>query len=306
MKDALSAGTMEGAFASSIRRLKNVFEAIETFLAKISRVLQRGTGLIICAGGLGALIGWLLVTVRPDPLGTAWSLGVWLVVIGAFILIVGILALATQYILRIGMIGQYGIIIFLLGALVLMAGALAVDLFILPWIARLFAQFPNLGSVLQSGYNTVQNGVNGTTSTIVNTGSDICNKIANPFGGNNPCPTSSAPVVPSQNVPSLSVDDVLARIGLPPISTLGALGVIFLSGAPLAPGCLLVGIAFLLAGVRPRSALFLLIVAALLNLGGQFLLHIAFLGPFLGVLLYLALAWFGFTLWSPWKLPRLG
>ena len=187
-----------------------------------------------------------------------------------------------------------------------MAGAFAVNLFILPWMAKLFAQFPNLGAVLQSGYNTVQNGVNSSASTIANTGSSVCNTIANPFGGSSPCPTnSSTTVVPSQQVPSLSVDDLLRQIGLPSIATLGTLGMVFLSGAPLAPGCLLVGIVFLLAGVRPRFSLLLLIAMALLNLGSQFLLHLTFLGPFLGVLLYLALTWFGFTLWSPWKFSLL-
>lgn len=252
------------------------------------------------------MLGWLLATLHPDPLGPTWSLSIWLVISGVFVLLLGIMALFAQNILRIGMIGQYGIIIFLLGALILMAGAVAVNLFIVPWMAKLFAQFPNLGEVLQNGYNTVQNGVNSTTSSVASTGSSVCNTLANPFGGGNPCSTSSSTaVVPSQQIPSLGIDDLLAKIGLPSVATLGTLGLVFLSGAPLAPGCLLIGFVFLLAGVRPRFSLLLLMAAALLNLGGQFLLHLTFLGPFLGVLLYLALAWFGFTLWSPWKFSLL-
>jgi len=287
--------------ARIIQRLQTLFESIEIFLKKVSQILLRGTGIIICIGGLSATTGWLLASLNPDLLGPTWSLGVWLVIAGVFALVVGILALTSQYLLRIGMIGQYGILFFLLGAMVLMAGAFAVNLFILPWMAKLFTQFPNLGSILQSGFNTVQNGVNSTTSTVVNTGSDVCNKISNPFGGNNSCSTNSTPTVPSQKVPSLGVDDLLTKIGLPSIGTLGTLGLLFLSGAPLAPGCLIMGIVFLVAGVRPRSALLLLIAAAFLNLGGQFLLHLAFLGPLLGALLFLSLAWLGFSLWSPWK-----
>jgi hypothetical protein len=167
-------------------------------------------------------------------------------------------------------------------------------------MAKLFHQFPNLGTVLQNGYNTVQNGVNTTTNTVANTGIDACNAISNPFGGNNSCSTnSSTNVVPDQHVPSLGVDDLLAQIGLPSISALGTWGLIFLSGAPLAPGCLLMGIVFLIAGVRPRSALLLVILAAIVNLLGQFLLSTPFMGPFIGALLFLSLAWLGFRLWSP-------
>lgn len=299
--------TLEGKIARDFRGLQHFLKAIKAFFQKISQFMLRCTGMFICLGGLSATIGWLLSSSRPDPLGPTWNLGVWLVIIGVFAVVLGILSLATRYVLRIGMIGQYGIIIFLVGAMVLMAGAFAVNLFILPWMAKLFSEFPNLGSVLQGGYNTVQNGINSTTTSAVNTGSNICNIVTNPFGGSNSCSTStSTSPVPNQTVPSLSVDDLLSKIGLPSIGTLGTLGLIFLSGAPLAPGCLVVGIVFLLAGVRPRSALLLLIGAAFLNLGGQFVLHVTFLGPILGVLLFLALAWLGFTLWVPWKFSLAG
>ncbi|HEU5383253.1 MAG TPA: hypothetical protein VFV38_48250 [Ktedonobacteraceae bacterium] len=301
MSEASAVMTTKKAVVKSIHWLRKLFTTIEAFLNKVSRILQQATGIVICLGGLFATAGWLLATMRPDPLGPTWNVSVWLVIVGSLLLVLGILALLSQHILRVGMIGQYGIIIFLLGAIVAIAGAFAVDLFILPWMAKLFAQFPNLGSVLQNGYNTVQSGVNST----VNTGSSLCNTITNPFGGSNSCSTSST-VVPNQQVPSLGVNDLLAQIGLPSLSSLGTLGLVFLSGAPLAPGCLLMAAVFLLAGVRPRSALLLVMLAAFLNLGGQFLLHLAFLGPFLNVLLFLSLAWFGFSLWSPWKLSLPG
>jgi hypothetical protein len=286
----------------SILWLNKFFAAIEAFFHKISRILQQVTGIIICLGGLCATAGWLLSILHPDPLGSTWNVGVWLVIVGSLLLVLGILGLLSQYILRVGIVGQYGIIIFLLGGIVVIAGAFAVDLFILPWMAKLFAQFPNLGSVLQNGYNTVQSGINTTTNQAASTGSSLCNTITSPFGGGNSCPTSSnANVVPNQQVPSLGVNDLLARIGLPSISSLGMLGFVFLSGAPLAPGCLLMSAVFLVAGVRPRSALFLVMLAAFVNLGGQFLLHVTFLGPLLGVLLFLSLAWLGFSLWFPWK-----
>lgn len=307
MADTSSIAATKGAVIKGLRWLRTLFHTVEAVLNKISRILQQATGIIICLGGLCATAGWLLSTLRPDPLGSTWSLGIWFVIIGILLLVLGILALLSQHILRVGMIGQYGIIIFLLGAIVVMAGAFAIDLFILPWMAKLFADFPNLGSVLQNGYNTVQGGVNTATNQVANTGSSVCNAIANPFGGGNPCPTNTnANVVPNQQVPSLGVNDLLAKIGLPSVSSLGTLGLVFLSGAPLAPGCLLMSAVFLMAGVRPRSALLLVMLAAFLNLGGQFVLHVAFLGPFLGVLLFLSLAWLGFSLWSPWKFSLFG
>lgn len=290
-----------------IQQLVVAFERIEAFLKKIPTILVKATGILICLGGLAATLGWLMSSAHPDPLGATWSLSIWLVITGVFVLVVGIIALSAQCILYIGTTGWYGVMIFLLGALVLIAGAAAVNLFILPWIAKLFALFPNLGSLLQNGYTTVQGGVNNAASTVVGTGSSICGKLASPFGGGGGCSSSSSTaVVPSQQVPSLGVDNLLGKIGLPSIATLGTLGLVFLSGAPLAPGCLIMGLVFLRAGVRPRSALLLLVGAAFLNLGGQFVLHITFLGPFLGTLLFLSLAWFGFSLWSPWKFSLFG
>lgn len=295
------------SIGKGIWRVKTFLQMVESFLKKVSRFLQRTTGIIICLGGICATIGWLLATAHPDPLGPTWNLSIWLVIAGVFVLLLGIMALAMQHILRIGAIGMYSVLFFLIGALIVAAGAFVVDLFVLPWMAKLFADIPNLGAVLQNGYNTVQHGINSTTTSAANAGSTVCNAITSPFGGGGSCSTSSAStaVVPNQQVPSLSVDDLLKQIGLPSIATLGTLGLVFLSGAPLAPGCLLAGIAFLFAGIRPRSSLLLVIFAALLNLGGQFLLHLTFLGPVLGVALYASLAWFGFSLWSPWKFSFL-
>ena len=262
---------VQGTTVKVLPWLKAVFIAVEAAFNNISRFLEQATGIIICLGGLCAAAGWLLSAIHPDPVGPTWNAGIWLVVIGALLLVLGILALLSQHLLRIGMIGQYGIIIFLVGAIIVVAGVLAIDLYILPWMARLFADFPHLGSVLQSGYTGVQNGVNTATNQTASAGSSVCNTIANPFGGNNPCSTNtSTTVVPNQQVPSLGPDELLAKIGLPSASTLGTLGLIFLSGAPLAPGCILMGAVFLMAGVRPRSALFLVMLAAVLNLLGQF------------------------------------
>ena len=173
MAGTSSMAATKNVVIKGLRWLRTLFTTVEAVLNKISRLLQQATGIIICLGGLCATVGWLLSTLRPDPLGATWSLGVWLVIIGSLLLVLGILALLSQHILRIGMIGQYGIIIFLLGAIVVVAGAFAIDLFVLPWMAKLFAEFPNLGSVLQNGYNSAQGGVNTATHQTASTGSSV-------------------------------------------------------------------------------------------------------------------------------------
>src|SRR6185312_2288398 len=152
MLNAPALVTAKNTMEKSIQWLQKIFTAIEAFFQKVSRILQQITGIIICLGGLCATAGWLLSILRPDPLGSTWNVGVWLVIVGSLLLVLGILGLLSQHILRVGIVGQYGIIIFLLGGIIVIAGAFAVDLFILPWMAKLFAQFPNLGSVLQNGY----------------------------------------------------------------------------------------------------------------------------------------------------------
>jgi hypothetical protein len=86
---------------------------------------------------------------------------------------------------------------------------------------------------------------------------------------------------------------------------LGTLGFIFLSGAPLALGCLALAFAFLVAGQKPRSALFLVIICSIFNLGGQFLVNLSFLGSWSGIILYLSLTWLGLTLWFPTQTQHL-
>ncbi len=302
---------------NSLRIIKAVIARIETFLNKVSQLIMRGIGLIFCIGGLLATVGWLLAVINTNPLSSTWSVAVWLVMIGVLLLILAMQALAFQYVLRLGMIGQYGLLIFLVGALVVVAGACAVDLFILPWMFKVASQIPDLSGQLQSAYNSVQSGTNTTVNSVANAGSSACNSVTSglssglsSLGGGNissSCSTSAASnPVPGQTVPSLSLNSLLASIGLPSIASLGSLGLVFLSGVFLAPGCLIMSVIFLAIGVKPRSALLLIIVSAFLNLVGQFALHVPFLGPVLGMLLFLSLAWLGFALWFSGKFSLFG
>ncbi|GCE13384.1 hypothetical protein [Tengunoibacter tsumagoiensis] len=323
MEKPLSTAGLQDTVVHGIHLVGTFFSRLEKLLRWVSRLILRVTGLLICVGGVLSTVGWLLAAVHTDPLSPTWSVAVWLVISGVIFLVFGFLALYAQYMLRIGSVGQFGLLVFLLGALVLIAGTCAVDLFILPWLFKVVSQLPDLAPQLQGMYNTVQNGtntaastvINGTntaTSTVTNGTTSACNTVTQnlPFGGSSlSCPSASSPTVPSGSVPSVTVPTIsslLASIGLPPLPLLGTLGLMLMSGALLAPGCLLLGLIFLVADVRPRSALLLMICCALLNLLGQFFLHIPFLGQLSGVILFISLAWLGFALWAPGKLKLPG
>ena len=228
-----------------------------------------------------------------------------MVVIGALLIVVGMGGLYIQHVLRAGTAGWVGFIVLAVGALALAAGATTIDVFLLPTLFKLVNQIPNVGAQIQSAYNQVQQGVNTVTSTTVNTGSNACNTVAGVFGQS--CGSTTAPAVPSATVPVSDaptfVNDLLVLLGFPSLATLGIWGLSFLSGASLAPGCLLLSLVFLFAGLRPRSALVLVAVCAVLNLGGQFLLPFAFLRHLSGLLLFLSMAWLGVRLWFPQEVP---
>ncbi len=298
--------TMQTLSQRSLHSLRSWFNALEAFVRKVSSYFQRGVGVLFCVGGLLATIGWLLAAVHTDPLSPTWNPAVWLVMIGVFLLALGMQAMYFQHMLRLGILGQYGLMIFLFGTLILLAGTCAVDFFILPWIFKLISKIPDLSSQLQGMYNTVQQGTNSATSTIVNTGTNVCNTITSniPFiGGSSSCSSTTTPTVPSETVPTIG--SLLTSAGLPSLTTLSTLGLLSMSGVLLVPGCLLMGLVFLVAGVQPRSALLLVIIGSLLNLLGQFVIHVAFLSPLLQALLFISLAWFGISLWLQGK-PKAG
>lgn len=286
------------------RVLRSILSKVHALMESVARFASRLTGAFLALGGLCAILGWVLVRVNPQPLAPTWLPALWLVTLGIVLLLLGMLALYVKNVLRAGVVGSYGLLFFLLGAVVLIGGAWAIDGFILPSMYKLIDQIPNLGAPLQSALNTTTSGVNTTTSTVTQTGSTVCNTITSPFGQviHTNCSTS-APGVPQTNVPTLDgptlINGLFAKLGLPPLSVLATLGLIFLSGAPLALGCLVLALAFLLAGQKPRSALLLVIICSIVNLGGQFLVNLAFLGSWSGIVLYLSLLWLGLTLWFP-------
>ncbi|HEX3641381.1 MAG TPA: hypothetical protein VHV10_08830 [Ktedonobacteraceae bacterium] len=307
-------------FFWSIRRF---FSLIRWSLQALSQASVRLSGILLFLGGLIATGGYLVASLYPSPLAMTWVPASWTVILGVLILVTGMLGLYLQYILRPGLFGRTGAMMLMLGTLVLVTGAATLDIFILPWMFKLIGELSGLNGQLQTSINHAMSGLNGATSSLGNACKNAQNTQISQM-----CSSTSSQSIPHMNLPSINgqstVNKLLSEIGLAQLDSLKIWGLAFLSGAPLALGCLLLSLTFLRAGLKSRKALLILICCAFLNLGstlpilgilfpsllggllvylGNFLLsHAAFLDSVSGVLLFLSISWLGFTLWSPWKL----
>jgi hypothetical protein len=240
----------------------------------------------------------------------------------------GMFGLYLQYILHPGLIGITGALMLMLGTMIVVAGIATLDIFILPWMFKLIGEITGLNGQIQTALNQALLGTNDATSKIENAFGSGCNNALVALIDQHCSSTTLAPpishlIFPSSNGQSL-VNKLLSAVGLASLDTLKIWGLTFLSGAPLALGCLLLGLAFLRAELKSRKTLLLLIWCASLNLastlpilctlfpgllGGLlvnwssfFVSHLYFLTFFSGVLLFLSIAGLGFSLWCPWKL----
>ncbi len=273
-------------FFWSIRRF---FSLICGSLQALSQASVRLSGILLFLGGLIATGGYMEASLNPSPLAATWVPSNWIVILGVLILVTGMFGLYLQYILRPGIFGMTGAMMLMLGTLVLVTGAATLDIFLLPWMFKLIGTLSGLTDPIQTTINQIMPGMNGAT-------------------------------INGQSM----VNTLLSAVGLAQLDTLKIWGLAFLSGAPLAPGCLLLSFTFLHAGLKSPKALVILICCAFLSLsstlpllallfpsllGGllvtlsHFLLSRAsFLGSASAVLLFLSIAWLGLTLWFPWKL----
>jgi len=311
-------------FFWSIRR---IFSLIRWSLQALSQASVRVSGILLFLGGLIATGGYLVALLNPSPLAATWVPSGWTVILGVLVLVAGMLGLYLQYLLRPGIFGRAGVMMLMLGTLVLVTGVATVDIFILPWMFKLIGELSGLNGQMQTAINQAMSGINSATSSIGNAMGNGCKNA--PSGlASKLCSSTPAPSIPHATLPSINsqsmVNKLLAGIGLASLDTLKVCGLAFLSGAPLALGSILLGLTFLRAGLKSRTALLILICCAFLNLstilpilgmlfpgllGGLlvasssfFLSHLSLLDAFSGTILFLSIAWLGFTLWSPWKL----
>ena len=312
-------------FSWSIRRLSSL---IHWSLQALSQASVHLNGILLFLGGLIATGGCLEASLNVSPLAVTWVPSSWTVILGVLLLIAGMFGLYLQYILHPGLIGITGAMLLMLGTMIVVAGIATLDIFILPWMFKLIGEISGLNGQMQTAIEQAMLGMNNATSKIESAFGSGCSNALTVLIDQGCSSTTLAPSIshmtfPSSNGQSL-VNKLLLAVGIAPLDTLKMWGLTFLSGAPLALGCLLLGLTFLRAELKSRRTLLLLIWCASLNLastlpilctlfpgllGGLlvnpssfFLSHLYFLTFFSGVLLFLSIAGLGFSLWCPWRL----
>jgi hypothetical protein len=313
--------------------IRRLYRLLRWSVQALSQASVRLSGVLLFLGGSIATGGYVVALLNPSPLAPTWVPASWIVILGVLVLVTGMLGLYLQYLLRPGIFGRFGVMMLMLGTLVLVTGAATVDIFILPWMFKLIGELSGLNGQMQTVINQALAGLGSATSSVGSSVGSVVGKgckLAAQLCSSKPAPSMPHPSLPSLNAQS-TVNKLLAGIGLASLDTLKVCGLAFLSGIPLSLGCLVLSLTFLRAGLKSRIALLILACCALFNLatllpllgmllpglfgglltrlGSFFLPHLSLLDAVSGVLLFLSLAWLGFTLCSPWKLhlrwPRL-
>jgi hypothetical protein len=257
----------------------------------LQRKSRFGAALLLIGGCLAA-VGEIINAQNMDVLGSFWHLSLGLIIIGTFILLMGLLPFAALS-EQINGLGFVGCMLLLPGGLLLIIGTAALDWILLPFLS-------SLGNALASAINgpstETQNALNKIISSLNGLGSSVLQKLF---------PTST-PHIPAVHIPKANgvelINTVLVQLHFPTIERLTWWGHFSLSGGTLTIGSLIVGVALLR---RTRKSLLpgiLLILFALLNLLSQFTPMIpSFLGNISAAGLFLTLAWLGV---SEWMQPR--
>ncbi len=304
------------------RSLRQSYSLLHRSFYAFSQASLRISGISLFLGGLIATGGYGVTLLHSSPQAPTWVLSNWIVILGVLVLVAGMLGLYLQYLLHPGIIGRLGIMMLLLGTLVMVTGVVTINIYFLPWMFKLMGELSGLNGQVQTAINQALSGINSATSSIGNVMDNGC-KLAGQACGSTLIPSLAHVTLPSINNESL-VNKLLSEVGLASLDTLEICGLALLSGTPLSLGCLLLSLTFLRAELKSRLALFILICCASLNLatllpilgilfpsllGGLlanlssfFFSHLSFFDSFSGILLFLSLAWLGFTLWWPWKL----
>lgn len=237
-------------------------------------------------GSVLAAAGEIVNAQDMDVLGSSWHLSLGLIIIGTFLLLIGLLPFAAIS-EQINGLGFVGCMLLLPGGLLLIIGTAALDWIILPFLI-------NLGNALAAAINgpatETQNALNKIISSLNGLGSSVLQKLF-PTA----TPHISAVHIPRANGVAL-VNNVLVQLHLPTIERLTWWGHFSLSGGALIIGSLILGIALLRKMGKLAFPGALLIIFALLNLLCQFDTAIPpFFGNITAAVLFLTLAWLGIS-----------
>ncbi|MEO8970843.1 MAG: hypothetical protein ABI406_04485 [Ktedonobacteraceae bacterium] len=251
------------------------------------RKLRFGAALMII-GSLLAAWGEVVNAQTTDVLSSSWRLSLGFIVCGNFVLLVGIsiFAFVSESVSGPGFVGS---ILLQLGEFLLIIGTVVLDWIILPF-------FINLANTLASAINEpatkTQNALNKVIASLNGLGGPVLQRLVP--GLNTHIPLAHVPLVNGTQL----VNNALAELHLPTIDTLRWWGHFSLSGGPLIPGCVILGLVLLLRRSNLALTGCLLIIFSLLNLLSQWLTSLPlWLDNGTAVLLFLTLAWLGVSAW---------
>ena len=250
--------------------------------------LRFGATLLII-GSVLASIGEIVNMLTADVFSSAWGLSLGLLVAGTFILLIGLSTFASVSD-QINGFGFIGSTLLLLGGFLLIIGTVVLDWILVPFLLHLAN---TIASTINTPATATQDELNKIIATLNGLGVPILQKL---FPGS--VPHISAVHIPLTNGTAL-VDKALLQLHVPSIETLSWWGHFSLSGGTLIPGCLILGFAL----PRRKGSLTYagapLILFACLNLLCQtFPLIPLFFGNITAIVLFLTLAWLGFSAWS--------
>ncbi len=244
---------------------------------------------LMLIGSLLAAIGEIVNLQNSDILSSSWRLSLGLIMIGTFILLIGLLPFASVS-EQINGFGFAGCILILLGGLLLIITTAALDLIILPFLLNLAN---TLASTINGPAIATQDALNKIISSLNSLGSSVLGKL---FPGSTPhIPTAQVPLANGITL----VNQALAQLHLPTIDRLQWWGHLSYSGAPLTIGSVILGLTLLRRNSNLLLPGILLILFALLNLLCDLAPAIPFFyGNITAALLFLTLAWLAIPAWS--------
>lgn len=250
--------------------------------------LRFGATLMI-VGSVLAAAGEIVNAQTTDVLSSSWRLSLGFIVIGTFILLLGLSTFASvsEQINGFGFVGSN---LLLLGGFFLIIGTVALDWILVPFLLNLAN---TIASTINGPTIDTQNALNKIISSLNSLGGSF---LQNLFRG-------TIPHIPAAHIPLTNgitlVNKALAQLHVPPIDTLAWWGRFSLSGGPLVLGCGILGLALPRNNGRFTLRSVLLIVFALLNLLCQFFPVIPFfVGNITAIVLFLTLGWLGVSAWS--------
>ena len=249
--------------------------------------LRFGATLMI-VGSLLAALGEIVNTQSKDVFSSSWSLSLGFLVVGTFILLIGLSTFASVS-ERINGFGFVGSTLLLLGGFLLIIGTVALDWILIPFLVHLAN---TIGSTINGPATETQKELNAIVATLNGLGGPILQKL---FPGSTPhIPTAHIPLVNGTTL----VNKALVQLHVPTIETLEWWGHFSLSGGTLLLGYLTLGLALPRKDgfLTPTSVL--LILFACLNLLCQIFASIPlFLGNITSAVLFLVLGWIGVSVW---------